>query len=172
MTVIKAFQHDPLGRQCAESHRIKSIDPSKRINNRKEYHQPGDVEVRYEKNESDEMKKKRKMIKERKQQKRLETRKIDAEKSEKAKEIECEKKKSKENVSATTVEKFIRQMRRHTEIEETNTVAVEEDVCSTQNMIQDARARKRGNIHQQCDICEYSTAVSYTHLTLPTKRIV
>ena len=49
-------------------------------------------------------------------------------------------------------------MRRHTEIEETNTVAVEEDVCSTQNMIQDARARKRGNIHQQCDICEYSTA--------------
>ena len=33
MTVIKSFQHDPLGRQCAEALRIKSIEPSKRINN-------------------------------------------------------------------------------------------------------------------------------------------
>ena len=61
MTVLKAFQHDPLGRQCAEAIRIRSIDPSKRINNRTEYHQPGDVEVRYDKNESEEMKMKRKM---------------------------------------------------------------------------------------------------------------
>ena len=59
MTVMKAFEHDPLGGQCAEL-RIKSIEPSKRINNRKEYHQPGDVEIRYKKNESEEMKLKRK----------------------------------------------------------------------------------------------------------------
>ena len=72
MSVLKTFQHDPLGRQCAEALRIKSIEPSKRINNRKEYHQPGDVEVCYEKNESEEMKMKRKINKEKKlNQKRL-----------------------------------------------------------------------------------------------------
>ena len=33
-----------------------------------------------------------------------------------------------------------------------------EDVCSTQNMIEDARARKSGQSGQQCDQCEYQTA--------------
>ena len=32
-----------------------------------------------------------------------------------------------------------------------------EDVCSTQNMIEDARARKKGQKIQQCDQCEYKT---------------
>ena len=49
MNVIKSFQHDPLRRQCAEAIWIKNIEPSKLINNKKEYHQPGDVQVRYEK---------------------------------------------------------------------------------------------------------------------------
>ena len=49
MKVIKAYQHDPLGRQCAEAVQIKNVEPSKRINNKTEFHQPGDVKVVYEK---------------------------------------------------------------------------------------------------------------------------
>ena len=51
MKVLKKYQHDPLARQCAEAVLIKNMDPSKIINNKKEYHQPGDVEVKYQKNE-------------------------------------------------------------------------------------------------------------------------
>ena len=51
MKVIKACQHDLLGRQCAEAVWITSAKPSERINNKNEFHQPGDVEVLYEKNE-------------------------------------------------------------------------------------------------------------------------
>ena len=159
MTVIKAFQHDPLGRQCAECLRIKSIEPSKRINNRKEYHQPGDVEVRYEKNESEEMKKKRKLNKERKE-KRVENIEIEAQPIEKAKENMMEKEKntvnSTETVSRTTVADFINQMRRTTETKLDN--AEDDDVCSTQNMIEDARERRRGETEQKCDMCTYTTA--------------
>ena len=53
MKVIRNYQHDPLGRQCAEAVWIKNIKPDQRINNKKEYHQPGDVEVLYEKTENE-----------------------------------------------------------------------------------------------------------------------
>ena len=216
MTVIKSFQHDPLGRQCAEALRIKSIEPSKRINNRKEYHQPGDVEVSYEKNESEEMKKKKKMLKERKeQQKRMENTEIRAEGSEISKSDEHEKRKvtekSTESSVTTNIKEFLQQMRKNTKesvfyscnqcdykailkeclkmhnesvrekypyscdqceynanLKESLKSHMEsvhhkenetaEDVCSTQNMIEDARARKNGQIVQQCDQCEYKTA--------------
>ena len=59
MKVVKNFQHDPLRRQCAEAIWIKNIDPSKLINNKKEYHQPGDVQLRYEKNENPEIKRRK-----------------------------------------------------------------------------------------------------------------
>ena len=42
-----------MGRQCAEAVKIRNLDPSKRINDRKEYHQPGDVKVVYQKNENE-----------------------------------------------------------------------------------------------------------------------
>ena len=45
-----------MGRQCAEAVLIKNSDPSKLINNKKEYHQPGDVETKYQKNENQEFK--------------------------------------------------------------------------------------------------------------------
>ena len=53
MKVVSSHQHDALGRQCAESVWIKEADPNKRINNKEEYHQPGDVEVIYHKNDKD-----------------------------------------------------------------------------------------------------------------------
>ena len=48
MKVIRSYQHDPLARQCSEAVWIKSIEPNKRINNKQEYHQPGDVEIHYQ----------------------------------------------------------------------------------------------------------------------------
>jgi len=63
MRVIKSYQHDPLARQCAEAVWIRNVEPSKRINNKKEYHQPGDVEIVYEKNESEEVKMRKKISK-------------------------------------------------------------------------------------------------------------
>ena len=48
MEVIRSYQHDPLARQCAESVWIKKVDPKQRINTKTEYHQPGDVEAKYQ----------------------------------------------------------------------------------------------------------------------------
>ena len=55
MKVVASYQHNPLARQCAEAIHIKNIEPEKRINNKTEYHQPGEVEIRYEKNEPNKM---------------------------------------------------------------------------------------------------------------------
>ena len=156
MTVLKTFQHDPLGRQCAEALRIKSIEPSKRINNRKEYHQPGDVEVRYEKNESEGRKMKRKLIREAKEKENRAEKSLNIEVTAEITEETNELKSVNETVRATTVEDFIKQMRRNTVKNVDDDVV--EDVCSTQNMIDDARARKAGQRVQQCDQCEYNTA--------------
>ena len=52
MKVIKAYQHDPLGRQCAEAVWIRKVDQEKLINNKNEYIQPGDIETIYEKNDN------------------------------------------------------------------------------------------------------------------------
>ena len=60
MNVIASYQHNALGRQCGEAVWIKEVDPNKRINNKEEYHQPGDVEIVYTKNDNKLKKKKRK----------------------------------------------------------------------------------------------------------------
>ena len=59
MKVIKSYQHNPLARQCAEAVWIRKVNPDKRINNKKEFHQPGEVEVSYEKSENMEMKRRK-----------------------------------------------------------------------------------------------------------------
>ena len=66
MKVIRSYQHDPLGRQCSEAVWIKNVEPSKRINNKNEFHQPGDVEVMYQKNENEDFRKKKKVFEENK----------------------------------------------------------------------------------------------------------
>ena len=168
MTVIKSFQHDPLGRQCAESLRIKSIEPSKRINNRKEYHQPGDVEVRYEKNESEETKLIRKRINERRNKKQMnDNDAIDivediVEKANEAVAVNKEtnvkdKETHKESEKGTTVEEFIKKMRKQNE-ESINDN--EDDITSTQNMIEAARERKSSKNVKKCEQCEFNTASS------------
>ena len=62
MKVVSPFQHDPTSRQCAEAAWMRSIAPDKRINNKTEYHQPGDVEISYEKS-INEKEKQRKLAK-------------------------------------------------------------------------------------------------------------
>ena len=52
MKVIASYLHDPLARQCAEAIWIRNTDPQKRINNKEEYHQPGDIEISYAKNDN------------------------------------------------------------------------------------------------------------------------
>ena len=64
MKVIKSYQHDPLARQCAEAVLIKNVKPEKRINNKTEYHQPGDVEARYEKGENREVQRRKRIMEE------------------------------------------------------------------------------------------------------------
>ena len=51
MKIISSHQNYALGRQCGEAIWIKETDPSKRINNKEEYHQPGDVDIKYSKND-------------------------------------------------------------------------------------------------------------------------
>ena len=59
MKILSSYQHDALARQCGEAIWIKEIDPNQRINNKEEFHQPGDVEISYTKNDK-QLKEKRK----------------------------------------------------------------------------------------------------------------
>ena len=104
MKVVKSFQHDALTRQCAEAVWIKNVDPRKRINNKKEYHQPGDVEVQYEKNENEEWKKK-KIKNSKDSQKKV----IIAEEKSTKKNIDLEN--DKEKVPEQSVMDFIKKVR-------------------------------------------------------------
>jgi hypothetical protein len=47
---------------------IRKVDPSKRINNKTEYHQPGDVEVRYEKGQNEDVKRRKRFVREKSQE--------------------------------------------------------------------------------------------------------
>ena len=157
MKVLKSYQHDPLGRQCAEAVKIKNMDPSKLINNRKEYHQPGDVEVIYQKNESEEMKNKKKATKGTKDKNNenpiRDNKNID----------DCN---DNENENTPTIIEFIKKMRlecekkkRETVILTINTEGVEdEDITSTQNMLNDSRKRRnqKGN-QSKCVNCVFKT---------------
>ena len=86
MKVVASYQHDPLSRQCREAIEIKEVYPKNRINNKEEYHQPGEVQIRYEKNVSDEFKKRKQISKEAKK-KRLEDKSIECESNPKFQEI-------------------------------------------------------------------------------------
>ena len=70
--MVRSFQDDALARQCSEAVWIKNLNPENRINNKKEYHQPGDVEIHYEKNENEEVKKRKTIMKEAKKKRAAE----------------------------------------------------------------------------------------------------
>ena len=59
MKVLETFIHNPLGRQCSEAVWIRHTEPEKRINAKTEYHQPGDVEIRFEKSVNERTKNKK-----------------------------------------------------------------------------------------------------------------
>ena len=154
MKVIKSFQHNPLARQCAEAVRIKNIEPQKRINNKEEYHQPGDVEVTYNKNinEKYKTKEKKKSIKKA---------------SEVCKQAEEKTSKSQKKVTVeANLNDFLREMRRKSEkkkqAELERNDEVEDELISTQMMVDDARARrelltKETEARFKCQMCEFSS---------------
>ena len=109
MKIIKSYPHDPLGRQCDEALRIRNLDPSNRINDRKEYHQPGDVEVIYRKNENEEIKIKKKMTNKLINQSQVNKNTNEGKEENHDNEIEEQNKSHK--VNEVTIEDFIRRMR-------------------------------------------------------------
>ena len=127
---------------------IKSIDSKKRINNKTEFHQPGDVEVHYKKNENEEVKKRKEAYKAKKDNKE----KLEKEK-ENANEIEHEP-------TQPTIMDFIKKVRFENEnkVQENNQKKEDEYILSTQEMINDSRERrlKRSN-EFVCDSCEYKS---------------
>ena len=122
MKVVRSYQHDALARQCAEAVWIKNVEPEKRINNKKEYHQPGDVEIRYKKNENEE-------VKMRKAKTKKPTDKIDKN----YKNVENATKNGKNDRIEPTIIDFIKKVRFENEKEnDTDTL------ISTQEMTQDS----------------------------------
>ena len=149
MHVIKSYQHDPLSRQCAEAIWIKNANQEKIINNKKEYHQPGDVDIRYEKNENEDLKrkrlnKKRNMEEYRSKEYQEET---EVNKSDKIKENE------------PTIMDFIKRMRVENE-KKRNEENLEEELesVSTQEMIADAKERRETGLKEfKCEQCDYKS---------------
>ena len=156
MKVLKSFQHNPLARQCAESVRIKNTDPSKRINNKEEYHQPGDVEVRYKKNVNEKFQKKDPHH--------------DATfhpyATENKKATQQEKPQKKTASVETNIVDFLKEMRRKHTIRVEKEIREEakdddDDITSTQSLIEDSRARRELTAQRktefECEQCPYKT---------------
>ena len=136
MKILSTHQHDALGRQCGEAVWIKETHPNKRINNKEEYHQPGDVEIVYNKNDH-ELKTKSKL------------------KTKENEKIENDKK-DDETEQGKSTESFIRSVRNENEIPN------DEEIVNTQELINDARQRRirkmNGKIQTiNCDICDFKT---------------
>ena len=141
MKVISSHQHDALARQCAEAIRIKEIEPQKRINNKEEYHQPGEVEIRYEKNETI------KMI----------NKSTNSNKQNNNETDEPQNKNDQQEIkNQKTITHFFRMMDSHINRNFNN--ENDQDIITSQNMIEDARARRSNkNKSFNCGQCDYKT---------------
>ena len=176
MKVIKAYQHDPLGRQCAEAVWIKNIKPSERINNKNEFHQPGDVEVTYEKSENEYLKKKR-IFEENKAQAENKKKQLGVPKPIDSNIIETTKTVGVQKPIESNIIDFIRKMREKESKNSNNEnkdTTESEDIHSTQSMINDARARRhqKEKINQckKCDFKSGSETLMKRHLQLNHKE--
>ena len=158
MKVLSSYQHSPLTRQCGEAVRIKEIDPKKRINNKQEYHQPGDVEISYRKNE-----KEFNIINKEKHHENYTTQ----DNSEETTLVETEEMNNQKKIT----EYFIQQIRKESEkCQETNEsedTHEEVEPISTQQWINDARERRLNEMRNRinCDKCNFKTT-SLTALKL------
>ena len=143
MKTIASYQHNPLGRQCAEAIHIKNIEPGKRINNKTEYHQPGDVEIRYEKNDKNDNTKNTSYSNvSQNQHQRKNTEETNTLNETTQPETKCQK----------AITDFFKMMETHiNEIDASN--------ISSQDMINDARARRNNkNKNFNCDQCDFETS--------------
>ena len=152
------------GRQCAEAVWIRKVDSSKRINNKNEFHQPGDVQVIHEKNESEEKKLKKKLWEAK--EKKGKANKPEETLEENQGQREGEGGAGEKNVGPSIID-FIRRMRENKEKENEKNKSdenkngefiEEENNFSTQNFINDARARRHKGVKTfQCDLCEFKS---------------
>ena len=150
MKVLKSYQHDPLGRQCNEAVKIKNMDPDKLINSRKEYHQPGDVQVVYQKNENEFMtNRKNKNIKETIQDKKDQTKETES----------IQSSKDKEN-NPSKIE-FIKKMRFESELKKKNNANQIKhcEKCEFETTCKEDVQRHMQSIHEKqrytCDKCDF-----------------
>ena len=52
MKLLNSYMKDPLSRQCEEAILIRECDHETLINNKEEWHQPGDIKVDFVKNDN------------------------------------------------------------------------------------------------------------------------
>ena len=147
MKIVASYLHDPLARQCAESVWIKKINPDKRINNKTEFHQPGDIEVRHEKNINENLRKKKEAAEERRKTGEVER-----------KDTVCGKRpETNEPLQMRIMDFFdkrvesemervveVEELMREEEMDHVETIDEEEEI-SSQDIIRDARSRRANN---------------------------
>ena len=147
MKPVASFQHDPLSRQCSVAIHIKSIDPKKHINNKKEYHQPGEVEIRYEKN----------INLNKTNNKSSQNDKVLSQKNINTTTEKGIEEKTTDN-NQRTIKDFFKILEKEVNLNDTTNNQNEEETISSQEMVEDARARRHNkNAKFSCDNCEYST---------------
>ena len=163
MKIVASYLHDPLARQCAESVWIKKIDPDKRINNKTEFHQPGDIEVRHEKNINENLKKKKEAAEERRKT-------CDVGR----KDIVCEEMLETNESLQTKISDFFgkrvgSELERVVEVEE---LMIEEEIDQVETIEEEEEFCSQANNNQllQCDTCDYETR-SVTMLTRHVETI-
>lgn len=151
MKVMSSYQHSALSRQCGEAVRIKEIDPKRRINNKQEYHQPGDVEISYKKNEKEyQINKDKRINTEEESTNNKNT-------TEAVIEIESEETINQRKITeyfVQNIRKEVEHTKESNDIEDTNGKNNEEESISTQQWIQEARERR----HQRLEGKENSEA--------------
>lgn len=165
MKVKSSYQHSALSRQCGEAVRIREIDPKRRINNKQEYHQPGDVEISYKKNEKEFL-----IINDKKDNKDEES--INN-KDYTEVVIECE---NEEYINQRRIpEYFVQKIRKEseqtkesTDIEDTGDKVNEVDSISTPQWIHEARERREHQLEEKGDVKEMRNRITCEECSFKT----
>ena len=156
MNVEATHQNNALSRQCSEAIRIKEVEPKQRINNKEEYHQPGDIEISYAKNDNMEKHKK----------------KIQNTENTSSRENNSDDNNINTNQEADSLQskitQFFNNIRNDLNKETEKSIMIEEEEelqPNTQEMITDARVRrtlkKNGSSEsQKCEQCDFTTTSS------------